>query len=431
MSQRQDAKAPKNIPIEAMEESYAQHLSFEAVARELGCDQRNVARRLKRHWGVNEGHRNEDCDIPNFQPGAGRVLTSVSKVLDRDGQVKGFHTREIAKDDDDNFSHPLDKLKRVSTYRGADGQIRGQWSITVADDEDKREAFDQIVEGFKESIPRVKPTVATKTKKTENLHNNYVLSDAHIGSLAWAPESGADWDLQIAEDMLVKAIGAMIKQSPPAKECTVALLGDWTHYDKFEAVTTLSGNVLDGDGRQPKMNKRAIRIARHLIAMALQHHDIVNVLVAEGNHDIIAANWLRELFIVAYEDETRVNVIDDPRPYYAWLQGDILHCWHHGHLKGSPNMKKAEDLVALFADEYRHLWGKARKVYINTGHFHFATESEPRGARVLQHPTLTTRDSWAARRGYGSMREARASTYHDKYGLTGTVNVSPEMLDDL
>jgi hypothetical protein len=426
---RTDSRAPKGIPIQALVEAYDDLGNFSHVANHFGVKQENVARRLKAHWAKEIGEKNKDEDIPQYTPGAGRSIKQVSKQMNADGKVTSYAVKETAVDEEDNFTHPLDKIKRVSTLRGADGRVSAQWTITTDDEAQTRKAFDDIIEAFKEEIDRHEPVTPPTLMLSDTLHNNYVLSDAHIGSLAWKPESGADWDLEIAEDMLVKAMGAMIDQSAPASSCTVALLGDWMHYDKFEAVTTLSGNILDADGRQQKMNKVAIRVARKVVSMALQRHRVVELLVAEGNHDIIAANWLRELFIVAFENEPRVMVLDDPRPYYATLKGDILHGWHHGHLKGSPNPKSAEQLIALFADEFRELWGRATKVYINTGHFHFATEAEVRGGRVLQHPTLTTRDSWAARRGYGSIREARASTYHTKYGLTGTVNISPEMLE--
>lgn len=430
VSKRQDPKAPKNIPIEVLEKAFSEHGSFNAVARELDIDRRGVTRRLRKHW-KNIGLKNADSDIPNYAPGTGRNLTKVSKTLDKNGKPKAYHVREEIEPDETDFAHPLDRLKRVSTYRGADGSIKGQWEITVSDDEKTREAFDQIVEAFKEEIPRQKTAPMAINMGETLLHNNYVLSDAHIGSLAWAPESGADWDLKIAEEMLVKAMSAMIGQSPPAYSCTVSLLGDWMHYDKFEAVTTLSGNILDGDGRQPKMNKVAIRVARQVVNMALSRHPQVTLLVAEGNHDIIAANWLREMFIVLYENEPRVQVVDDPRPYYGWLQGDIFHGWHHGHLKGAPKIDSAEKLVAIFADEYREYWGQAKKVYINTGHFHSFKQFHVRGATVIQHPTLTVRDSHAMRHGWQNERAAIGSTYHGKYGLTGTVNVSPEMLADI
>jgi hypothetical protein len=432
MAEERKSKAPKGIPIETLLEAYKIAGSFEGAAVICDCDPSNVARRLKRYWEIEVGHKNGDHDIPDYRPGAGRNLTHVSKTLDKDGNVKAYSVREQAQADNENFVHPLAKLQRVSTLRGADGSIRAQWEITTADSEEKKAAFDEIVEAFKEDLPRVEPVDFRSTDSMKFiLHNLYVLSDAHIGALAWDKESGGDWDLQIAEDMLIAAFRMMIESSPPARSCTVALLGDWTHYDKFEAVTTMSGNVLDSDGRQPKMNKVAIRVARAVIKIALETHEQVELLVAEGNHDIIAANWLRELFVVAYEDEPRLKVIDDPRPYYATLVGDVFIGFHHGHMKGAQNIKNAEQLVAIFADEFREEWGKATRVYIHTGHLHTHVETQPRGANVIQHPTLATRGSWEMRHGWNNIREAIGTTYHRRHGRKGQVFVNPSMLEDL
>jgi hypothetical protein len=402
------------------------------IAEELGISTRSVERRFQRYFTKLAGRKNTEREIPNGQiPGRGRDITKVATRLNSAGQPVGYSVEERPERDETIHAHPLDKLKRVSTYYGANGEIIGQWQITVDDDARQKEAFDQIIEGFKEHIPRVLPSVRDTTSLNPRLRNLFILSDAHIGALAWPRETGDVWDLKTAEDVYVKALQAMVDQSPRANECLLVLLGDWTHYDKLEAVTTLSGHVLDSDGRQMKMNKVAIRIARALIDMTLKTHAKVNLLVAEGNHDIISSNWLRELFIVAYEMEPRLTVIDDPKPFYAVLQGDILHCIHHGHLKGAKKLRDAEALVAIFADEFRELWGKAKKVYVHTGHFHHAVEQEVRGALVTQHPTLAGRDSYAMRHGFGGLREARGSTYHEKWGRCGTVNVSPEMLEDL
>ena len=424
-------QANKGIPIDAILQAYGEHGTFAATAMALGCAESNVRSRLKRHWAIEVGHENQDDRIPGYTPGAGRVIKKVSVALDKEGKAKSYNVQEKPQELAENFTHPLDKLKRVSTYRGADGQIVGQWQITVADDKGEKKAFDQIIEALKEDLPAYEPITRSTLGKADNLANLYVLSDAHVGSLCWWKESGEDWDLEIAEGMLVAAFKAMIKQSPPAKKAIVALLGDWTHYDKLEAETTLSGNILDSDGRQPKMNKVAIRIARRIVELALAHHDEVELLVAEGNHDIVAAPWLRELFISVYENEPRLKVIDDPRPYYATMVGDSFIGFHHGHCRTGQNVKKAEDLMAIFADEFREMWGKAKTVEIHTGHIHTHLVIEVRGGKVHTHPTLAGRDAWAARRGWGSIRRAISRVYHEKWGATGGVEISPEMLEEV
>jgi len=419
-----DPSLPSGVTSEELYDLYCELGSHGKVAQLLGMSRQNVSVRLKRY----RSERNLDRKIPNFEPGVGRDIKKVSTSLDKDGNPTSYNVAEAPTPDPANHQSPLAVTKRVSTLTGADGNIISQWHITTPSAEEEAEAMEQIIEGLKEEVPRYAPAAFGGATPLTKLHNNYVLSDAHIGAMAWAPETGDDWDLDIAEEMLVKCMEAMIISAPRASNCTLALLGDWIHYDMLEAVTTISRNVIDADGRSPKMNKVAIRVARKIIDIALYHHETVTLLVAEGNHDLIASNWLREVLMVAYENESRVVFIDVPKPYYAFLQGNILHCWHHGHIKG---LKKPEELVALFADEYRDLWGQATKVYVNTGHFHYLKELAVRGATLVQHPTLAGRNSYEARGGWGSMREAIGSTYHEKHGKKGTFNISPEMLDDM
>ena len=47
--------------------------------------------------------------------------------------------------------------------------------------------------------------------------NCYVITDYHLGALSWGEETGADWDLKIAEDTLVAWFSRAIEQSPAAE----------------------------------------------------------------------------------------------------------------------------------------------------------------------------------------------------------------------
>lgn len=293
--------------------------------------------------------------------------------------------------------------------------------------------LDRVTDAFKE-IERAKPVEAPKAVPT-SLVNHLVFSDAHIGGMAWEPETGASWDLKIAERCLKQCYEALVSQMQPAATCVLTILGDWMHYDKMEQMTTLSGHILDGDGRQPKMAEVAVAVLRHLIQRALKTHDKVVLIIAEGNHDLISSGWLRRMFALYFEDEPRIEIIDDPRPFYAVLIDDVLLGIHHGHLKSvgfkkAQAIKNAEQLVAIFADEYRELWGQAKKVYVHTGHLHGHVRIPVRGADVIQHPTIASRDSYAARHGWSNMRKVIGTTYHGKFGEKAEVTVSPEMLEN-
>lgn len=314
-------------------------------------------------------------------------------------------------------------LDGASTLYDGSGNPKLVW-VKEKDDQKKRH-LKEYAEELGASLPRVK--VLTPPKDTvSSLTNLYTLTDAHIGALAWKPEAGADWDIKIAEHTLTQCYMAMVRECPKAGTAVISLMGDWLHYDGMLPITTQSGHVLDSDSRNPKMTKAGIRIARRIVDNALKRHEIVILLIAEGNHDIHTFNWLRELFINTYEAEPRLRIIDNPRPYYAVTVGSVFLGFHHGHLRYKP--RNPEAMVALFADEYPMEWGRTTKRYIHTGHFHHKREEEPRGAQVIQHPTIAGRDAYAARYGFGALRNAIGVTYHQEFGEKCRNLISPEML---
>ena len=289
-----------------------------------------------------------------------------------------------------------------------------------------------------QKVQPLPPIDASHLSTVSELAVNIVLSDCHIGALSWAPETGEDWDLKIAEETLTKSFMVMIDNSPSAQRCILTLLGDWLHYDKPDPVTLLSGNIVSADGRQEKMVDVAIRIMRRILSYALTKFEQITLLVAEGNHDLISSMWLRKMFKTLYENEPRVDVFDSPFPFYALTIGDVFLGYQHGHLRGiggkvdtKKAIKNAEQLVAIFADEFAQMWGVTSKRYIHTGHFHSKVELEPRGAQVIQHPTLQARDDYPARNGWASLRNALSITYHANFGEMSRVTISPEMLSQV
>jgi hypothetical protein len=268
----------------------------------------------------------------------------------------------------------------------------------------------------------VKPLPAPKGHQAEELCNLYTLTDCHVGMRAWARETGADWDLAIAEKTLVGAVRHMIAAAPPAATGIVAQLGDWLHFDSLSATTPTSGHVLDADSRFGKVVETSVRILRTVIDLALQRHRKVVVLMAEGNHDLASAVWLRHVFRLLYENEPRVEVIDSEMPYYVYQHGQTMLAWHHGHLA------KMDRLPQIIASEFAPIWGATTRRYCHTGHMHHAHEREHEGIDIIQHPTIAARDAYSARLGYLAKRQVTAITYHARHGQVARHTVTPEML---
>lgn len=314
-------------------------------------------------------------------------------------------------------------VKGVSTYYNKDGERAGQWVKTRIDDGKVDEAMRSAIDALTISMPRAKP-VAAPNHSVAHLCTLYTLTDCHVGMYAWEPETGADWDLDIAEKMLTGAIKYLVDASPSASTCIINQLGDFLHYDSLSAITPQHGHLLDADGRYSKVVSVATRILRCIIDTALTRHQNVIVLMAEGNHDMASSVWLRHLFGLLYEDEPRVTVMQSETPYYVHTHGKTMLCFHHGHLS------KNDSLPLLFAAQYAQQWGSATKRYCHTGHRHHVEEKEHSGMTVTQHATLAARDAYAARGGWIADRHIKAITYHSVYGYASAVVVTPEMLKD-
>jgi hypothetical protein len=88
---------------------------------------------------------------------------------------------------------------------------------------------------------------------------------------------------------LCGTIQQVVDQTPPAKAAIVLVGGDLMHADNGENRTSKSHNVLDVDGRYPKVIATAERIVIFQIEAAWAKHKKVIVRVLSGNHDEHAA----------------------------------------------------------------------------------------------------------------------------------------------
>lgn len=364
---------------------------------------------IEKHGSISKAARALDCGETTVRDALDRVK--------RKAALAGYAPEnDMTRTVPDGF-----KLRGVSTLYDRDGKQAAQWVKTTSDDKRQAEMMREAIAAAMENLPRL-PRVEPPEQTLAHLCNVYTLTDSHVGMLAWRMEGGADWDLRIAEDTLVRCFGTLVSSAPQAKTCVVAQLGDFLHFDSLDAVTPTSKHLVDADGRFGKVVQTAIRILRRVIDFALHRHERVIVLMAEGNHDLASSVWLRAMFAALYEHEPRVQVIESELPYYVVEHGKTMLAWHHGHLH------KNDKLPILFAAQFPELWGRTRKRYAHTGHRHHLEIKEHSGMTVVQHSTLAARDAYAARGGWLSERQVRGITYHSEWGEVATTTITPEML---
>ena len=311
-------------------------------------------------------------------------------------------------------------VKGVSSYYRATEDGPAQWVKSSLTHQAIIDALRDVVEALKQDIPFA--TAITPPDQVDaDLCNLYTFTDYHLGMLAWSEEGGADWDIKIAEDILISVMARMIDQSPNAEGAIINIQGDFLHTDGKTPVTPTSKHVLDADSRFPKIRRTAIRVIRQMVAMALAKHETVHLVIAEGNHDEESAGWLADLFAVHYEQDSRITVNNAALPFYVVEWGQTMIGIHHGH------KVKNEALPLLFAAQYAAIWGRTHRREIHCGHRHHRDEKEYNGVTVIQHPTLSARDAYAARGGWIADRAAWSVTYHKEFGAVGRVMVTPEM----
>tara|TARA_R110002012_G_scaffold289930_2_gene483332 strand:- start:4883 stop:6049 length:1167 start_codon:yes stop_codon:yes gene_type:complete len=316
----------------------------------------------------------------------------------------------------------------VSKYVGAGQVVKGK-STLIKDEEGntvwikttKKEAAENLVESVTDTIRTLKPWPLVKKPKhsLSDLCTLYTITDYHIGAYSWSRETGDDWDISIAEDVLINAVNDLIQDSPDSEQAVFCQLGDFLHWDGLMAVTPTAKNVLDADGRFEKLTEIAAACCFNVVNLLLKKHERVHVVMAEGNHDIAASVWLRLLMKQMFSKNKRITVEDSPFPYYQFSWGNTFLGFHHGHLS------RINKMPSKFYSEFGSEMGQSNYRYLHTGHLHQKEVIEDAGVIVERHPTLSARDAHGARGFSKTIRAAQSISYDKNYGEVSRTVVYP------
>lgn len=305
--------------------------------------------------------------------------------------------------------------RRVSTLRDKEGAVRQQWTIASLDDQRYAEMVREGVRAFVAEQGALPVPELRASALDADVIPWIMVGDAHFGMLAHEAETGANFDLKIAEREMLHAFSKLLGELPPVKRLVLNDLGDFTHYESFAGETLASHNRLDYDTRYPKMVKVYSRTFRALIDMALTRAETVDLIINQGNHSQSNDIWMAELVRVAYGDSGRVNVLNNDTPFIGYRMGSTLCMTHHGH------KAKAEKLVGVMISDFREDFGETEFHYIDTGHIHHKTV-------VKEHPsitfaswnTLAAGDQWHSDSGYRARRSIGYALRSRRYGEVGT-----------
>ena len=386
----------------------AEHGSYQAAADALGLNYGNFqgavyrARRKVRRGLV------AAPPIPAIGlPPDGMAIKSHSAAYDADGALlrQWVGTK---RDAGAEFQVPVGHVvKGESALIDADGRVVQKWVKTGVG------GGEGLVGGLLAAFAAydgMAPVIPAPGISDNDLLTVYPLADLHVGLYSWGRESGDDYDVDIATDLVKQNIGLLVSKSEPSKHAVILGLGDLFHQNDQKNATPGSGHRLDVDGRWGRTFEAGAKLMTTLVDLVAQKHETVSVVLIPGNHDEDASVCLRVALSLFYSRNVRVKVYNKPGLHWSMRFGKVLLGATHGHTM------KPDRMAMMLATDCAKDWGETEYKHCFFGHVHHESAKEVGPVRVESFNTPAAKDAWAAGGGYRSGRSMSALTFHRNEG---------------
>jgi hypothetical protein len=274
---------------------------------------------------------------------------------------------------------------------------------------------------------RRKPAKARTVARKDAPALEISVPDLHMGKLAWAPETGENYDMGRAEQAFEHVVEKLLALAKPFDVGRVLLpIGnDLLHVDHPENTTT-AGTRQDADSRWAKMFVRTRALMVRAVERLLEHAPAVDVLIIPGNHDRVSCFSLGEVLAAWFHREKRVTVDNAPTLRKYRMVGTSLIGWTHG------SEEKHADLPLIMAREKPQEFAACQHHEWHLGHLHCKRETRHTagnthgGVVVRVLPSLSGTDGWHHRMGYvGGIKAAQAFVWDQRDGCVATYTASP------
>jgi len=315
-------------------------------------------------------------------------------------------------------------IKGVSTLYDADGNKKAEWVKTNLKQQSQEAALQAFAEALAQDLPKYKPSPNKPIKDLPEQLTAYVIGDAHIGMKVTKERNGdSDWNLEIAERVTVGAIESLIKASGGSDTALMLDLGDFGHSDNLQNTTSSGQNHMDMDGDYGDSIAAQVRIYRRSIDLMLESHNKVVLMMVRGNHNSSTSRCMNIMLQAFYENEPRVEVLDNVHKFQHITYGNNLLVTHHG------DRMKPQRAFEYAARSLAKEWGCEHKAIL-MGHVHHSTSVEIGGVLCETFQALPAGDAWHSDSGYGAKRTMSAIVYDKKHGEIQRHKVGISQLED-
>jgi hypothetical protein len=242
--------------------------------------------------------------------------------------------------------------------------------------------------------------------------------------LAWAPESGQDYDLSIAEARFERAIEDLLAKASGWKigRILFPLGNDLFHVDNRKN-TTLGGTVLDVDSRYARIWRTAKRAAIRGVARMLEAAP-VDLLWVPGNHDFHPSFHLVDVLSAYFRGDRHVSTDERPSVRKAYRYGANLIGYQHGDTVKATGIATLPDVLTSEAMRMRIDLREIVSREFHLGHRHheqtFSQRDllEIRGTKVRWLSSLSADDFWHHENLFvGSTQAATAHIFDHDHGF--------------
>ena len=329
------------------------------------------------------------------------------------------HTVETVERDDDGRKVGSDKLKTHGATTFTNYVVRLVLKRKVP-----KPAQDFLVEFLGrfdgKKPPAIKPVKYHTIQDSDDcVMVEWDVLDPHMGMLAWAKETGQDWDVNIAYDVIVRATQDIIDRTGNlvVEKVLFPIGNDWLHLDNA-LMETPKGTPLQADGRFPKIVVRAQEAAIAVVDLWRQVAP-VHIPWIPGNHDYSSSFMMARILDAWFRNDPHVTVDCSPAPHKCVTYGPAAIAFTHGH------MPKSRDISAVMMSTFREEFGRCKHFEVHTGHNHklsatrlVAADTLDGGIIYRQIASLAPSDDWHVKSGFHPRPTmAEAFVWHKKSGL--------------
>lgn len=262
-----------------------------------------------------------------------------------------------------------------------------------------KETLENIVNNRK--IPEVKINKLKSNSEEKIAIVN--IADIHFGKLAWAPETGENYDLKIATDRFNNIVDSSINRLMKEDNLTKIVFfwsQDFFHYDNPNQTTSSGITFQQTDMRWQKMFDEGVKLLIEAIDK-LKQIAPVYTFYTRSNHDEQTAYYAKAVLSATFKNDKLVEVNDSPSPRKYIKFGINLLGFAHGDKEG----KRLPNLMSIEAPEY---WSSTKNREFFLGHFHSQIVKEEAGITLRYLSSPAGSDAWHNQMGFiGSKRGAQ------------------------